>query len=145
MKRFFKRLASLIPSKRKLTQLYFALLFNANLKGYISGTIFKGATKSACIPGLNCYSCPGAVGACPLGSIQGAFSADKSTLFYVGGILLLYCIIFGRFICGWLCPFGFVQELVYKIKTPTILRFTGLSGFLRADNGNRTRLLSLGS
>ena len=120
MKRFFKRLASLIPSKRKLMQLYFALLFNANLKGYISGTIFKGATKSVCIPGLNCYSCPGAVGACPLGSIQGAFSADKSTLFYVGGILLLYCIIFGRFICGWLCPFGFIQELVYKIKTPKI-------------------------
>ena len=105
MKKIFKRLALLIPSKRKFMQLYFALLFNANLKGYISGTIFKGATKSACIPGLNCYSCPGAVGACPLGSIQGAFSADKSTLFYVGGILLLYCIIFGRCICGLLCPF----------------------------------------
>ncbi len=109
-----------MPSKRKLMQLYFALLFNANIKGYITGTIFRGSTKSVCIPGLNCYSCPGAVGACPLGSLQGSFSADKSTLFYVGGILLLYCIIFGRFICGWLCPFGFIQELLYKIKTPKL-------------------------
>ena len=92
MKRFFKRLASFIPSKRKLMQLYFAILFNANLKGYISGTIFKGSTKSACIPGLNCYSCPGAVGACPIGSLQGSFGADKSTWFYFGGIILLYCI-----------------------------------------------------
>ncbi len=109
-----------IPSKRKLMQLYFGLLFNANLKGYVTGNIYRGGTKSVCVPGMNCYSCPGAVGACPLGSLQGSFSADKSTLFYVGGILLLYCVMFGRLICGWLCPFGLVQELLYKIKTPKL-------------------------
>jgi len=110
-----------LPSKRKLMQLYFALLFNANLKGFVSGKLYKGNTKTVCVPGINCYSCPGAIGACPLGSLQGAFSADnKSTLFYVGGILLLYCILFGRMICGWLCPFGLIQELLYKIKTPKL-------------------------
>ena len=109
-----------LPSKRKLMQLYFALLFNANLKGYVSGSIYKGNTKVFCAPGINCYSCPGAVAACPLGSLQGSFSAGKSTLFYVGGILLLYAILFGRMICGWLCPFGLIQELVYKIKTPKL-------------------------
>ena len=101
-------------------QLYFALLFNANLKGFVSGSIYKGSTKKMCVPGINCYSCPSAVGACPLGSLQGAFSADRSTLFYVGGILLLYSLMFGRLICGWLCPFGLVQELVYKLKTPKL-------------------------
>ncbi len=106
------------PTKRKWVQLYFALLFNANLKGFISGDIYTGNTKVVCVPGLNCYSCPGAVGACPLGSLQGSFSAERSTLFYVGGVLLLYCIIFGRTICGWLCPFGLIQEWLYKIKTP---------------------------
>ncbi len=120
MTNFFVKLKALIPSKRKLMQLYFALLFNANLKGFISGNIYKGATKQVCVPGLNCYSCPGAVGACPLGSLQGSFSADKSTLFYVGGILLIYSIMFGRMICGWLCPFGFIQELLYKTKTPKL-------------------------
>ena len=110
-----------LPSKRKIMQLYFAVLFNANLKGFITGKIFTGGTKILCAPGINCYSCPGAVGACPLGSLQGAFSAkNHSTIYYVGGILLLYSIMFGRMICGWLCPFGLVQELVYKIKTPKL-------------------------
>ena len=112
-----KKILSWLPTKRKLMQLYFALLFNANLKGFISGNIYQGNTKIMCAPGINCYSCPGAVGACPLGSLQGAFSAGKSTLFYVGGILMLYGLMFGRMICGWLCPFGFIQDLIYKIKT----------------------------
>ena len=110
-----------LPSKRKIMQLYFAVLFNANLKGFITGKIFTGKTKILCAPGINCYSCPGAIGACPLGSLQGAFSAkNHSTIYYVGGILLLYCIMFGRMICGWLCPFGLIQELVYKIKSPKL-------------------------
>ena len=102
-------------------QLYFALLFNANLKGFVNGSLYKGSTKKFCAPGINCYSCPGAIGACPLGTMQGALSADsKSTLFYVGGIALLYCILFGRMICGWLCPFGLIQELLHKIPTPKL-------------------------
>ena len=127
---FFKKLK---PTKRKIIQLYFALLFNANLKGFIQGSIYQGNTKVACVPGLNCYSCPGAVGACPLGSLQGSFSADKSTIFYVGGILLLYGIMLGRLICGWLCPFGLIQELLYKIKTPKLKKnkFTKILSYLK--------------
>ena len=109
---FFKRF---LPSKRKLVQLYFALLFNANIKGFINGSIYnnpsKTSTKNFCVPGLNCYSCPGAIGACPLGSLQDSYSAGKSTIFYVFGILLLFGLMFGRMICSWMCPFGFVQEL----------------------------------
>lgn len=112
------KIKNLLPSKRKIMQLYFAVLFNANLKGFVTGNIYQGSTKKFCAPGINCYSCPGAVGACPLGSLQGSFSADHSTIWYVGGILLLYSLMFGRMICGWLCPFGLVQELIYKIKTP---------------------------
>ena len=115
-----KKRFSWLPTKRKWMQLYFGLLLNANLKGFISGNIYQGNTKIMCAPGINCYSCPGAVGACPLGSLQGSFSAGKSTLFYVGGILLLYGLMFGRMICGWLCPFGFIQDLIYKIKTPKL-------------------------
>ena len=122
IKNFFKKIW---PSKRKWMQLYFALLFNANLKGFINvegyfnGKIYEGQTKNVCVPGINCYSCPGAVGACPLGSLQGAIG-ERNTLFYVGGTLLLYSILFGRMICGWLCPFGFIQELLHKIPTPKV-------------------------
>ena len=101
-------------------QLYFALLFNANLKGFAQGSIYRGGSKQICVPGLNCYSCPGAVGACPLGALQGAFSAHRSTLFYVGGILLLYGVLFGRMVCGWFCPFGLIQDLLHKIPTPKL-------------------------
>ncbi len=115
-----EKLKQLIPTKRKIIQLYCAVLFNANLKGFSTGNIYTGSTKKFCAPGINCYSCPGAVGACPLGSLQGSFSADRSTLYYVGGILLLYAILFGRMICGWMCPFGLIQELVYKVRTPKL-------------------------
>ncbi len=133
MSKIVEKLKKLKPTKRKLFQLYTALLFNANLKGFINGSIHQGNSKVACVPGLNCYSCPGAVGACPLGSLQGSFSADKSTIFYVGGILLIYCILFGRFICGWLCPFGLIQELLHKIKTPKLKknRFTKILSYLK--------------
>lgn len=115
-----EKLKKWLPSKRKIMQLYFAVLFNANVKGFVTGNIYQGSTKKICAPGINCYSCPGAVGACPLGSLQGSFSADHSTIWYVCGILLLYSIMFGRMICGWLCPFGLVQELFYKVKTPKV-------------------------
>ena len=108
-------------TKRRLIQLYSALLFNCYLKGYITGNIFTGVTKYACTPGLNCYSCPGAVTSCPIGSLQSAFSASKKTApYYMLGILMLYGILFGRWICGWLCPFGLLQDLLHKIKTPKI-------------------------
>ena len=109
------------PSKRKIIQVYAALLFNANIKGFLTGTIFEGVSKSICTPGLNCYSCPGAITACPLGSIQNALAASKTKLpTYILGIILLYSIILGRTICGWLCPMGLIQELFYKIKTPKL-------------------------
>lgn len=124
MKKFLMFFKRFLPSKRKLVQLYFALLFNANIKGFIIGSIYnnpsKTSTKNFCVPGLNCYSCPGAIGACPLGSLQDSYSAGKSTIFYVFGILLLFGLMFGRMICSWMCPFGFVQELTYKVKTKKV-------------------------
>ncbi len=120
------------PTRRRIMQLYFGLLVNANLKGFLSGKIYSYAagTKFLCAPGLNCYSCPGASMACPMGALQNSFSAGKSTLAYVGGIILLYGIILGRTICGWVCPFGLVQDLLHKIPTPKLKK------------GRITRLLS---
>ena len=117
-----ERIKKWMPTKRKLMQLYFALLFNANIQGFITGKIYqKGNSKIFCAPGVNCYSCPGAVAACPLGSLQGSFSSqNRSTVFYIVGILMLYGILFGRMICGWACPFGLIGELLYKIKSPKV-------------------------
>ncbi len=109
------------PSKRRLIQIYAALLFNANIRGFATGTISAKATKYACVPGLNCYSCPGAVGACPLGALQNALAESNTRApFYVFGILMLFGVIFARTICGFLCPVGLGQELLYKVKTPKL-------------------------
>ena len=110
-----------LPTKRKLMQLYFALLFNANIQNFATGSINQDSTKIICAPGINCYSCPGAIGACPVGSLQASFSStNHSSIYYVVGILLLYCVLFGRMICGWACPFGLIGELLYKIKSPKL-------------------------
>ena len=109
------------PSARRLVQVYSALLYNAHLKGFVTGEIYRGNTKAACVPGLNCYSCPGATGACPLGAVQNALSATGHRAgWYVLGILLLYGVILGRTVCGWICPFGWIQELLHRIPTPKI-------------------------
>ena len=122
------------PTKRRLIQLYAALLTNANIKGFISGRIYTGGSKIMCVPGLNCYSCPGAVGACPLGSLQNALANSGTRApVYVLGILALFGIILGRTICGFLCPTGFLQDLAYKIKTPKLKksRVTRLLSYLK--------------
>ena len=112
------------PSKRRLVQLYCALLYNAHVKGFVEGEIYKSkspTTKGICVPGFNCYSCPGAVGACPLGSLQNAIgTTNKQIGFYVFGILMLYGLMLGRTICGWLCPLGLIQELLNKLPTPKL-------------------------
>ena len=116
-----KKLERIKPSKRKLVQLYAALLYNAYLKGFIKGEIYTGKAKYACVPGFNCYSCPGAVGACPLGSLQASLATAHDRVgFYVIGIILLYGLIAGRTICGWICPLGLMQELLHKIPTPKL-------------------------
>ncbi|MCR5090567.1 MAG: redoxin family protein [Oscillospiraceae bacterium] len=116
--------ASHRPSGRRLMQLYCALLYNAHLKGFLEGEIYKNkspTTKGICVPGFNCYSCPGAVGACPLGALQNALgTSGKQAGYYVFGILMLYGLILGRTICGWLCPLGLLQELLHKTPTPKL-------------------------
>ena len=110
-----------LPTRRRLIQIYAALLYNANLKGYISGEIFTGNTKAVCVPGLNCYSCPGAVGACPLGALQNALAASGNRApYYMLGIILLLGLTLGRTICGYLCPVGLIQELLHKLPTPKL-------------------------
>ena len=112
------------PSRRRIIQLYCALLYNAHIRGFVEGEIYKSkspTTKGICVPGFNCYSCPGAVGACPLGSLQNAIgTSSKQIGYYVFGILLLYGLILGRTICGWLCPLGLLQELLHKLPTPKL-------------------------
>jgi len=103
---------------RKLVQIITLIGTNSYIKGFLEGNIYKGRTKKFCVPGLNCYSCPGSLGSCPIGSLQAVIgSMDYYFSFYVLGIIGLFGSLMGRLVCGWLCPFGLIQELIYKIKS----------------------------
>lgn len=106
---------------RPLIQLLAAAITNGYLVGFMKGKIFTGNSKQICVPVLNCYSCPGALGACPIGAMQAVLGGKKHNFtFYVVGTVMLFGVLFGRLICGFLCPFGFIQDLLHKIPVPKL-------------------------
>lgn len=115
-----------LDKKRFAVQSAAALLQNAHFRGFFTGKIYQGPLKSVCVPGLNCYSCPGAVGACPIGSLQSFLGGVKFRFpYYVAGLLIFFGALLGRAVCGFLCPMGLLQELVNRIPAPKRNRFRG--------------------
>lgn len=101
---------------RLFVQIIYTIITNGYVYGYLNGKIYKGPLKYVCVPGLNCYSCPGAVGSCPMGALQAALNARNLEIpFAVLGFFFVFGSLLGRFVCGWLCPFGLAQDLLHKI------------------------------
>ena len=92
------------------------LLTNPHIPNLFKGKIYQGNVKTMCVPGLNCYSCPAATGACPIGAFQAVVGSSKFKFtYYITGFFILLGVLLGRFICGFLCPFGWFQDLLHKI------------------------------
>lgn len=101
---------------RRIVQVLFTILTNGYLYGFLNGKIYRGSLKYVCTPGLNCYSCPGAVASCPVGALQSLLNQQGIRIpFGALGFLFVTGSLLGRFVCGWLCPFGLVQDLLHKI------------------------------
>ncbi len=108
---------------RHIFQSIWALFTNGNISGYLTGRIYKGNLKNICVPGLNCYSCVGALGSCPIGAMQAVIGRRGGVFsFYVSGFLIMIGSLMGRVVCGWLCPFGLLQDLLNKIPFPKKIR-----------------------
>ena len=111
-------LSHLLARFRGWIQAGATLLTNIHLPNFLKGGLYQGAGKTVCVPGLNCYSCPAASGACPIGSFQAVVGSSKFRFsYYITGFLILLGVLLGRVICGFLCPFGWFQELLHKIPT----------------------------
>ena len=94
---------------------------------------------TVCGPVFHCYSCPLATFACPIGVLAN-FSALHMVPFAALGILLIVGAVVGSLVCGWACPFGFLQDLMARIPTPKftlpawmgLFRYVVLAAFVLA-------------
>lgn len=108
-------------NNRNWIQLFVTVFTNGYIQGFFKGKIYTGSGKYLCVPGLNCYSCPGSLGSCPIGALQAVLgSRDYKMSYYAIGLVSLFGVLFGRLICGFLCPFGFIQDLLHKIPVKKI-------------------------
>jgi hypothetical protein len=117
--------------KRRVIQTLSLLLYNADAGNFRTGAVSKSPLKNVCVPGLNCYSCPGAVASCPLGALQTAL-AEGRLPFLAAGLILLSGLTLGRTVCGFLCPFGLLQELLYRIPSPKLPKSAGTGDWEKA-------------
>ncbi|MGB9825022.1 MAG: 4Fe-4S binding protein [Candidatus Hydrothermia bacterium] len=99
---------------RKFVQVFSTLSINSYIPSWKNFSIYQGPTKKLCAPGLNCYACPFARSSCPIGSLQ-HFAVIREIPYYVVSYIALVGVLFGRTFCGWLCPFGLLQELIKKV------------------------------
>lgn len=106
-----------ITTWRRLSQITFGvMLTNSYVQVISTKMIYDGPLKGICVPFLNCHACPFAVFSCPIGMLQHSMAIHRFP-FYLLGYFIVIGLIVGRAACGWLCPFGFIQDLMYKIKT----------------------------
>mgnify|MGYP001820768196 CR=1 FL=1 len=111
---------------RRWIQTIAVFLTNAYWRFPFTRNMYQGDLKAVCAPGLNCYSCPAATSACPLGAIQTFMATARANFevarfqvgLYVIGMLGLIGSLVGRMPCAWVCPFGLIQELIHKIPSP---------------------------
>lgn len=98
-----------LNKKRLAIQTGAVLLLNTSFWG--------GGAKWLCNPVLNCHGCPLAWFACPIGVFI-HYSGYQLFPFFALGVVLLIGALIGRLLCGWVCPFGWLQDLLYRIRSP---------------------------
>jgi len=70
----------------------------------------------ACSPGFTCHGCPWATFFCPAGVVAYSSAVRRIPYFALGSVLLIGALT-GRLVCGFVCPFGFLQDLLHRIPT----------------------------
>ena len=115
--------------RRRIFQGLGTVLPNAYVQGFVTPSLYQGPLKGVCTPLFNCYACPSALFSCPIGSMQ-HFAATGKVPFYAAGTMAVVGTSVGRMTCGTLCPFGFLQDVLFKIRTWKA-RLPGWASYLR--------------
>lgn len=95
----------------------------------LSNLSLAGALKFLPYPFLHCYACPLAVAACPIGTLQHFIIVGEIPLFLMGFIAATGLLL-SRLPCGWLCPFGFIQDVFRRSGAAIGIREIRLPGGL---------------
>lgn len=110
-----------ITIKRRITQFVSLILLNSRFAetGFSTGWL--------CIPVLNCGACAVSWLGCPIGLMSDKIAFHAFPLLVLG-IVFGIAVLAGRFLCGWVCPMGLLQDLLYKIpmlkiRLPSFLRY----------------------
>jgi len=117
---------------RRFTQLGIGtLLLNSYFAVGTTKQIYDGQFRLVCVPGLNCHACPTATMGCPIGMLQ-YFAANHRFPWFLIGFVGIIGLLSGRFTCGWLCPWGFVQDITnfFKRITVRIPKFLGYGKYV---------------
>jgi polyferredoxin len=101
---------------RRVTQLASLLVSHSYLQVFSTRQIYKGPLKGTCLPVLACQSCPSAIYSCPIGALQ-HFVVVGQFPFFLFGLVGFVGLLVGRMACGWLCPFGLIQDLLHRLDT----------------------------
>ena len=72
--------------------------------------------KWFCTPIYSCHACPLSWFACPVGVFI-HYSGYRVFPFLAVGTLVVFGALLGRMLCGWVCPFGFLQDLLHRIPS----------------------------
>ncbi|MFZ1948212.1 MAG: 4Fe-4S binding protein [bacterium] len=116
--------------KRLVWQLASTILHNAYIPAYFSTSfLYQGILKNCSTSTLNCYACPSALVSCPIGSLQN-FAMRRQFPFFLVGFFVAIGMAVGRMTCGWLCPFGLLQDAMKRISR-RVVRLPVWMGYLK--------------
>jgi len=99
--------------KQRVVQTLSLIVLNSNVRG--------AETFGFCLPVMHCNTCPWSWTLCPVYKLTELVQFHEplvSVEWLVIAAIFAVCAFVGRFFCGWICPAGFVQDLLYKIPSP---------------------------